>query len=88
MKNIMSLIREIREIEKGYLKELREEVNYIKNNNVSDLKYIESTLDNIMSISFLDTHSLFYELCNYYDNIDEECSNEYRLMYKEINKND
>ena len=88
MQDIKALLRETREIETCYLEILKEEVKNIKEKNIKDISYIENILDTIMSICFVDTHSLFSELCNYYDGINEDNSNEYRLIYRNICKND
>ena len=88
MNNIELFLKKSKEIEKNYLEMLKQDVIYIKENNINNISFIERTLDNIMSICFFDTHRLFFELCNYYDDINLENSNEYRLIYMDMHKND
>lgn len=72
-----------KELEKRNYKEVVLRINYIIDNNIKDISIIEHTLDLLLSFSFVDVDDEFNRLNDYYESVNQEYSNEYKLIYKE-----
>ena len=72
-----------KELEKRNYKEVVLRINYIIDNNIKDISIIEHTLDLLLSFSFVNVDDEFYRLNNYYESINSEYADEYKLIYKE-----
>ncbi len=84
MDNIKKQIVTLYHWEEHIIEELENDVNYIIDNNITDTDIIEHTLDRILDIMFHDTSTLFNKLNNYYETINQEYADEYKLIYKNI----
>lgn len=66
---------------------LRDEVNYIINNNIKDEKKIEKTFDMLVDLLYWfgeEIEDLYFELVEYYRKIDLDVANDYERFYNEI----
>lgn len=72
-----------KELEKRNYKEVVLRINYIIDNNIKDISIIEHTLDLLLSFSFVNVDDEFNRLNDYYESVNSEYSNEYKLIYKE-----
>ena len=66
---------------------LRDEVNYIINNNIKDEKKIEKTFDMLVDLLYWfgeEIEDLYFELVNYSKNINIDIANDYEKIYTEI----
>ena len=88
LKDLKALIFESFNLERFLLQQLKDEVNYIIDNNVKDRQHIEKILDQLLNIQFVDTSEEFYNLCSYYETLDKENALTYKKIYSEYNGND
>lgn len=72
-----------KELEKRNYKEVVLRINHIIDNNIKDISIIEHTLDLLLSFSFVNVDDEFNRLNDYYESVNQEYSNEYKLIYKE-----
>ena len=66
---------------------LRDEVNYIINNNIKDEKRIEKTFDMLVDLLYWfgeELEDLYFELVNYSKKINIDIANDYEKIYTEI----
>ena len=66
---------------------LRDEVNYIINNNIKDEKRIEKTFDMLVDLLYWfgeEIEDLYFELVNYSKKINIDIANDYEKIYTEI----
>lgn len=66
---------------------LRDEVNYIINNNIKDEKKIEKTFDMLVDLLYWfgeEIEDLYFELVNYSKKINKDIANDYEKIYIEI----
>ena len=66
---------------------LRDEVNYIINNNIKDEKKIEKTFDMLVDLLYWfgeEIEDLYFELVNYSKKINIDIANDYEKIYNEI----
>ena len=66
---------------------LRDEVNYIINNNIKDEKKIEKTFDMLVDLLYWfgeEIEDLYFELVNYSKKINIDIANDYEKIYTEI----
>ena len=66
---------------------LRDEVNYIINNNIKDEKKIEKTFDMLVDLLYWfgeEIEDLFFGLVNYSKKINIDIANDYEKIYIEI----
>ena len=83
---IKKLVNEINIISNIELNNIKEEVNLVIKNNIVNINTIESLFDRMLSLTFIEEDSLkpiYFKLLDYYKNINEEYSNEYRKFYIE-----
>lgn len=69
------------------LKFLRDEVNYIINNNIKDEKKIEKTFDMLVDLLYWfgeEIKDLYFKLVNYSKKINIDIANDYENIYTEI----
>ena len=66
---------------------LRDEVNYIINNNIKDEKKIEKTFDMLVDLLYWfgeEIENLYFKLVNYSKKINMDIANDYEKIYTEI----
>ena len=66
---------------------LRDEVNYIINNNIKDEKKIEKTFDMLLDLEYWfgkEIEDVYFKLVEYYRKIDLDVANDYERFYNEI----
>lgn len=81
--NIENMVMKLNSLEKHVYLNLKNEVDYIINNDVRDIYYIEEVLDRLLSLSTVDFGTDFYRLCDYYKYIRKDNALEYIKMYKD-----
>ncbi len=78
---------ELNNIQLTQLNFLRDELNYIINNNIKDEKKIEKTFDMLVDLLYWfgeEIEDLYFELVNYSKNINIDIANDYEKIYTEI----
>lgn len=78
---------ELNNIQLTQLNFLRDELNYIINNNIKDEKRIEKTFDMLVDLLYWfgeEIEDLYFELVNYSKNINIDIANDYEKIYTEI----
>ena len=78
---------ELNNIQLTQLNFLRDELNYIINNNIKDEKKIEKTFDMLVDLLYWfgeEIEDLYFELVEYYRKIDLDVANDYERFYNEI----
>ena len=78
---------ELNNIQLTQLNFLRDELNYIINNNIKDEKKIEKTFDMLVDLLYWfgeEIEDLYFELVNYSKNINIDIANDYEKIYIEI----
>ena len=78
---------ELNNIQLTQLNFLRDELNYIINNNIKDEKKIEKTFDMLVDLLYWfgeEIEDLYFELVNYSKNITIDIANDYEKIYTEI----
>lgn len=86
MEDVDKYIKHIIELETGLFEIVKVKAKYIMNIGLKDETIIEKTLDKLLDFYFVDSSEIFYELNNYYEKINKENANEYKLLYKELKK--
>ena len=76
------------ELEKKNYKKVVARINRIIKNNIKDISVIEQTLDLLLSFSFINVEDEFNRLNSYYESINKEYSDQYKLIYKEHKSRD
>jgi len=59
-------------------------VVHIINNNIKDIKYIESTLDDLLNVPTDESYKLLTILCNYVAGFDRELADDYLNLFEEL----
>ena len=88
-KEIEELILKINEYQTIKLMIVKNEIEYIINNNIISQIKIESVFDKLLDLTYWygsDIESLFYKFIEYYKNINNEVCNDYEKYYKKILK--
>ena len=78
---------ELNNIQLTQLNFLRDELNYIINNNIKDEKKIEKTFDMLVDLLYWfgeEIEDLYFELVNYSKKINIDIANDYEKIYTEI----
>ena len=78
---------ELNNIQLTQLNFLRDELNYIINNNIKDEKRIEKTFDMLVDLLYWfgeELEDLYFELVNYSKKINIDIANDYEKIYTEI----
>ena len=78
---------ELNNIQLTQLNFLRDELNYIINNNIKDEKRIEKTFDMLVDLLYWfgeEIEDLYFELVNYSKKINIDIANDYEKIYTEI----
>ena len=84
------LVKEIKKLEvllDNNLGMLKDKVDYIISNKISDKKEIELTLDNILDLVYWygeNIKELYYSLLEYYKDIDLKSADDYEKFYLDI----
>ena len=84
------LVKEIKKLEvllDNNLGMLKDKVDYIISNKISDKKEIEFTLDNILDLVYWygeNTRELYYSLLEYYKDIDLKSADDYEKLYLDV----
>ena len=84
------LVKEIKKLEvllDNNLGMLKDKVDYIISNKISDKKEIEFTLDNILDLVYWygeNIRELYYSLLEYYKDIDLKSADDYEKLYLDI----
>lgn len=66
---------------------IKNDVDYIINNNIVDRDYIEHTLDYLFDFCYDEESELYYyKLCDYYKNIDKKGATFYLKLFKKYYK--
>ena len=81
---LMPIVKKLNRLHKIEYDSLVSEVNGIIDYSIKDEQIIEHTLDRILNLLFFDENkidSLFFRLLNYYDTLNKEASNAYRMIY-------
>ena len=82
-------IKELNNMQLTQLNFLRDEVNYIINNNIKDEKKIEKTFDMLVDLLYWfgeEIEDLYFELVKYSKKINIDIANDYENIYIEIIK--
>lgn len=85
-KDINNLILKLQKYKEKAFKFLKQEVEYIINNNIRDIPTIEHTLDLFLNIYEENAYTTFYKLIDYYANIDKQSSIFYEQELEKIYK--
>lgn len=83
MNFFVKILEDTKKLEEKNFKNVVLRINYIIDNNIKDISIIEHTLDLLLSFSFVNVDDEFNRLNNYYESVNSEYSNEYKLIYKE-----
>ena len=78
------IVKKLNKLNKIEYDNLVSEVEGIISFSIKDEQIIEHTLDRILNLLFFDENkidSLFFRLLNYYDTLNKEASNAYRMIY-------
>ena len=78
---------ELNNIQLTQLNFLRDELNYIINNNIKDEKKIEKTFDMLVDLLYWfgeEIENLYFKLVNYSKKINMDIANDYEKIYTEI----
>lgn len=71
------------------LKIIKDEINFIINNNITNQNKIEFIFDKLLDLAFWygdDVNNLFYKLYDYYKNLNVEVCKDYESYYMKILK--
>ena len=66
---------------------MEDEINFILNNNVTDIDVIDKTFDKLIDLTYHfgeDIKDLYYSLLNYCKEINKDISQEYENIYLKI----
>ena len=80
-------IKELNNMQLTQLNFLRDEVNYIINNNIKDEKKIEKTFDMLVDLLYWfgeEIEDLYFKLVNYSKKVNIDIANDYEKIYTEI----
>ena len=80
-------MEELNNVQLNQLNFLRDEVNYIINNNIKDEKKIEKTFDMLLDLVYWfgkEIEDVYFKLVEYYRKIDLDVANDYERFYNEI----
>ena len=86
MEDADKYIKHIIELETELFEIIKLKAKYIMNIGLRNTTIIEETLDKLLGFYFVDSSEIFFELNNYYEKINKENANEYKLLYKELKK--
>lgn len=86
MEDVDKYIKHIIELETELFEIIKLKAKYIMNIGLRNTTIIEETLDKLLGFYFVDSSEIFFELNNYYEKINKENANEYKLLYKELKK--
>lgn len=87
MKKIVTEIKKLEILLDKKLGILKDKVDYIISNKISDKKEIEFTLDNILDLVYWygeNTRELYYSLLEYYKDIDLKSADDYEKLYLDV----
>ena len=87
MKKIVTEIKKIKVLLDKKIDILKDKVDYIISNKISDKKEIEFTLDNILDLVYWygeNIKELYYNLLEYYSDIDLKSADDYEKLYLDI----
>ena len=87
MKKIVTEIKKIKVLLDKKIDILKDKVDYIISNKISDKKEIEFTLDNILDLVYWygeNIKELYYSLLEYYKDIDLKSADDYGKLYLDI----
>lgn len=84
MDELYSLIEYGNELKKMAFFTIKDNVDYIIEQEIKDTRFIEEMLDNLINYIYDDESLNYYlRLCNYYEKIDREGSNFYLKLLSE-----
>ena len=87
MKKSVKEIKKLKVLLDNKLVILKDKVDYIISNKISDKKEIELTLDNILDLVYWygeNIKELYYSLLEYYKDIDLKNADDYEKLYLDI----
>lgn len=87
MKRLVTEIKKLKVLLDNKLVILKDKVDYIISNKISDKKEIELTLDNILDLVYWygeNIKELYYSLLEYYKDIDLKKADDYEKLYLDI----
>ena len=87
MKKSVKEIKKLKVLLDNKLVILKDKVDYIISNKISDKKEIEFTLDNILDLVYWygeNIKELYYSLLEYYKDIDLKSADDYGKLYLDI----
>ena len=87
MKKSVKEIKKLKVLLDNKLVILKDKVDYIISNKISDKKEIELTLDNILDLVYWygeNIKELYYSLLEYYKDIDLKKADDYEKLYLDI----
>ena len=87
MKKSVKEIKKLKVLLDNKLVILKDKVDYIISNKISDKKEIELTLDNILDLVYWygeNIKELYYSLLEYYKDIDLKSADDYEKFYLDI----
>ncbi len=78
------MVNSLMDLYKMAYKEIKPEVYYIINNNITDLNYIDKVLDRLLNLPYDSCYLLFVKLCNYVAKFNKSFAIEYLDLYKDF----
>ena len=82
---IVNFVKELKDMQSAYLKELEEYFEFIKYRNITRVSEIEHLLDAVLGAIQTDgALELYIRICSYYHCIDKEGAMDYAKYYLEI----
>ena len=87
MKKLVTEMKKLEVLLDKKLDILKDKVDYIISNKISDKKEIEFTLDNILDLVYWygeNIKELYYSLLEYYKDIDLKSADDYEKFYLDI----
>lgn len=83
---IKDIVKDINKLNNIEINNIKEEIDYIIKNKITNENDIEKLFDRMLSLVFVDTeliYPLYFKLLNYYKNINNDYACKYKKIYHE-----
>ncbi len=84
LKGIKQSIEDLLVLYKLEYNYIKPQVDYVLNNNIKNIIYIEDLLEKLLNIPYEPCYVLFVNLCNYVSTFNYEIAQDYIALYNEI----
>ena len=82
--HIKSLANDLMELYALAYKQVKPKISYIIKNDIKDIKFIESVLEELLNIPTSKCYKLFIKLCDYVKTFNHKLANDYQNYYIEL----